>query len=86
LADVSKEEVADYSATMGSYKKNFPEAYNQGLQTLAKLQAARSNLKTLEAAIEKTREIRKMILSGPNIKTAETYGLDMLRKHGYEVQ
>jgi hypothetical protein len=85
LADVSKEEVADYSATMGSYKKNFPEAYNQGLQTLAKLQAARSNLKTLEAAIEKTREIRKIILSGP-IKSTEPFGINALERHGYEAQ
>lgn len=86
LADVSKEEIADYSATMGSYKKNFPDGYNQGLQQLTKLQAARNKLKTLEAAIEKTREIRQVILKGDVSKLDPLSGMRRTEAHGYEVQ
>jgi hypothetical protein len=75
LADVSKEEIKDFETTMGSFKENFPEAYNNGLSNLVKMQAARAKLKTLEGATKRTRHIQALIKSGSTFTSREAIGL-----------
>lgn len=65
LAEVSKEEISEYSRTMASFKKNWPQEYNDGLAMLTKLQTLRNKAKTLEGVMEHTDKARDIITKKP---------------------
>jgi hypothetical protein len=54
-------EIQNYKTTMGPYKKNFADEYDEGLKQLAKLQSLRKNSKTDEDFFKAHAKIKKIL-------------------------